>query len=287
MNMNTSERYKNLDPDQATALTLSQQIQFFSFNNLVVFVAGKLTIAQAKAVPELLDRNCVLYLLEGFIDAEEVVRLTSTPDRSINALRRKNLPLVCGPNGKVALREGLFRLDQMLSLPTNLLSLLLIRRVFERLRSKSITAERALQEINLDPSRQAQPPGQEHPCAACQKPGGQPDSHWYWRCPVADIPPSQNQRYEQFVAVLHEYIAKSTTTVRMSELGALCRKRGVYAASETLPLKPLNNRAFEEGLLILEGDQALKEAILLANEITDFIHKIEIQTLQTGKDAQT
>ena len=90
--------------------------------------------------------------------------------------------------------------------------------------------------------------------------------------PVADIPPAERQRFERFVAVLQEYVTKGMPRVYTEYLKKCCRERGVLTGTQSLT--PLLTRAVADGFLTLEGDQGLKEAILKADKIEDFIKKL-------------
>lgn len=139
------------------------------------------------------------------------------------------------------------------------------------------------------PRQVSQRPGAEYPCRICRRPGGLPDSHWYWNCPfksqkssqrfvIGDdldtdvIMNSENGRFYKFVAILQEYIVDGTSIVRMSNLGMVLRDRYVY--SEKTGLKPLVERAVEENLVVRQGDQGFAEIIILAGNVEAYIARI-------------
>ena len=316
MKMGTQERYATLDPEKATALTIPEQIRFLSFNNLVAFVSNKLYLAQAKAVPALLNRDCVLCILEDLIKPAEIVPLAG--QRQIPLAQ--NLELLCGIRrpalqkklfavteglslnheclktlltfGFQALLDGIITLQQVKPLSLRELTHLLRDDVLQQLRSKTITFEKALQAIQSQLVLQRSLPTAEYPCKCCKRPGGQPDSHWYWHCPVVtDAQPvdpflgdvggidahvilnAENQRFDRFVAVCQEYAVKGTLTVRFATLGMQLRERYVY--SERTGLKPLLERAVEEGLLTRQGDQGFAEVVLNPAKIAQYIERLE------------
>jgi len=146
----------------------------------------------------------------------------------------------------------------------------------------------------------AKRPDAQQPCKVCKRPGGLPDSHWYWHCPFRAQPSrytfgdeptgdvvlsSENQRFARYVAVLQEYVTRGIFTVRLSNLGMLLRERYVY--SEKNGLGPLNERAVEEGLVLRQGDQGMAELVILPGKVEEFIMRRQIAAQPVVEESTT